>query len=317
MPHEIRRVLQAFGSRPWFIEPRKVGEIVGMAALRASLGPRQQPWRAEPSQRFAIRADISAAGEGDAASQQAQTIAVLRLYGPIVPHVGRLEDVSQMAASLRDFGRAFDAAAADPNVIGIVLDIDSPGGTVDLVPETAARIRGARREGRPILAVANTIAASAAYWIASAAEELVVSPSGEVGSIGVYTVHEDVSERARLLGVTVTYIAEGPRKVEGNPFEPLTPESREALALTVRDYYDMFVRDVAKARGVPVSVVKADPEKAEKHFGGGRMYTARRAVDLGMADRVATIEDTIARLQGVYRQRKRKADMARRRLALA
>ncbi len=316
MPHEIRRVLQAFAHRPWFIEPRKAAEIVGMLELRARLGPRREPWRTAPAERLPVRADVPVGGQGST-SHQGETIALLRLYGTIVPHMGRLEDVSQTAASLVDFGRALDAAAADPNVKGIVIDVDSPGGTVDLVPETAARIRDARREGRPIVAVANTVAASAAYWIASAADELVVSPSGEVGSIGVYTVHEDVSERARMLGVAVSYIAEGPRKTEGNPFEPLTAEAREALAVTVRDYYDMFVRDVAKARGVPVSVVKADPESSEKHLGGGRMYTAQRAVDLGMADRVDTLEGTISRLQGGYRQRKRKADMARRRLALA
>jgi len=305
MPHEIRRVLRAFATRPWFIEPRKAAEIVAMLQLRASLGPRTERYRAEP------------AGREPLSQTAAGSIAVLKLYGTIVPRMERLEDVSQTAASLVEFGTAFDAAAANPNTRAIVLDVDSPGGTVDLVPETAARIRGAKREDRPIVAVANTIAASAAYWIASAADELVVTPSGEVGSIGVYTVHEDVSEMVKAMGVNVTFIAEGPRKVEGNPFEPLTPEARNALAGVVRYYYDMFVKDVAKARGVSTAVVRADPEKTDKHMGGGRVYPAQMAVDLGMADRVETLDEVIERLQagGGYR-RKRKADAGRRRLAL-
>jgi signal peptide peptidase SppA len=312
MPHEIRRVLQAFATRPWFIDPRKAAEIAAMLELRARLGPRNQPWR----QGRADDEGNSREGPREAVGQQAGSIAVLRLYGSIVPRMERLEDVSQTAASLVDFGRAFDAAASNPNVRGIVIDVDSPGGTVDLVPETAARIRQAKRADRPIIAVANTLAASAAYWIASAADELVVTPSGEVGSIGVYMMHEDVSEFLRARGVIVTFIAAGPRKVEGNAFEPLSAEARSYLQDQVLEYYEMFTRDVAKARGVPQSVVKADPEASERHFGGGRTYIGRRAVELGMADRVATLEETIARLQAGYRPRKRRSETERRRLAL-
>jgi hypothetical protein len=70
------------------------------------------------------------------------------------------------------------------------------------------------------------------------------------------------------------------------------------LAENVHYYYDMFTKDVAKARGVPASVVRADPGKSDKHFGDGRMYPAQTAVDLGMADRVDTLEATILRPQG-------------------
>jgi capsid assembly protease len=313
MPHEIRRVLNAFATRAWFIDPRKAAEIVAMLQLRASLGPRQISYR-----------DTKAFDQEDerrerqASVHETGTIRVLRLYGSIVPRMERVEDVSQTAASLVDFGRAFDAAANDPNVKAIIIDVDSPGGTVDLVPETAAKIRGARRDDRPIVAVANTIAASAAYWLASAADELVITPSGEVGSIGVYCVHQDISETLAASGIRVTFISDGPRKVEGNSFEPLDPAARDALAASVRYYYDLFVKDVAKARGVPVSVVMADPEKTEKHFGGGRTYPAKVAVQLGMADRVDTLENTIQRLMTGKSSRRAGSRVAhaRRRLAL-
>lgn len=304
MPHEIRRVLRAFAATPWFIEPRKAEQVAAMLEYRAAHGPRPEPYRAQVPEQSA------------APAAQTGQIAVLRLRGVIAPRLsGSLDDVSDPPASMETFGQAFDRAAADPNTAAIVIDVDSPGGAVDLVPETAARIRAARRESRPIVAVANTLAASAAYWIASAADEIVVTPSGEVGSIGVYMLHQDISAMLEAEGVRMTFIREGPRKVEGNPFEPLSEEARGALQSSVRHYYDMFVKDVARNRAVPQAVVRADPEKGGRHFGGGRTYPAAMAVDLGMADRVATFKETVARLQGGTR-RGRRADIERRRLAL-
>lgn len=284
MAHEIRRVLRAFAGQAWYIDPRKAEQIVAVLEMRALSGPRSEPFRKDA----AIPRQTLATPTGN--------VAVLGLYGPILPRAQALQDVSQTAALMTEFQQAFRQAAADSSVKAIVLDVDSPGGQVDLVPETAAMIRAARRPDRPIVAVANTLAASAAYWIASAAEELVVTPSGEVGSIGVYVLHEDVSQTLETLGVRMTFISEGPRKVELNPFEPLTAEARAALQASVRYTYDMFVADVAKFRNVPQSVVRADPEKSDKHFGGGRVYPAKEAVRLGMADRVATLDETVMRL---------------------
>ncbi|MBY5849662.1 S49 family peptidase [Rhizobium leguminosarum] len=286
MAHEIRRVLSAFASQGWFIEPRKAEQIVAMLELRALSGPRSEPFRKNGA---AIRQDVRAT-KG--------RVAVLNLFGAIMPRAEAVEDVSQVAALMVPFQTAFRDAAADPDLAGIILNIDSPGGRVDLVPETAAMIRKAKRNGRPIVAIANTLAASAAYWIASAADELVVTPSGEVGSIGVYVLHQDISEALAAAGVRMQFISEGPRKVEGNPFEPLSQEASASLQANVRYFYDLFVADVATGRKVSASVVRADPESSDKHFGGGRVYPAKEAVRLGMADRVATLEETITRLAG-------------------
>ncbi|TCN30329.1 S49 family peptidase [Sinorhizobium americanum] len=286
MAHEIRRVLRAFAAQPWFMDPRKAEQIVAMLELRALAGPRTEAFRKEAGP---LRQEVRTT-KG--------TVAVLNLFGPIAPRAEALEDVSQQAALIVPFQNAFRESAADPALAGIILNIDSPGGRVDLVPETAAMIRKAKREGRPIVAIANTLAASAAYWIASAADELVVTPSGEVGSIGVYVLHQDISERLSAEGIRMQFISEGARKTEGNPFEPLTEEATAALQVNVRYFYDLFVADVAKGRRVAESVVRADPEKEGKHFGGGRVYPAKEAVRLGMADRVATLDETIARLIG-------------------
>ncbi|MCC7371633.1 MAG: S49 family peptidase, partial [Chloroflexi bacterium] len=133
--------------------------------------------------------------------------------------------------------------------------------------------------------------ASAAYWIASSADEIVVTPSGEVGSIGVFTAHEDISAALEAEGVTVTLISAGKYKTEGNPFEPLSEEARGAIQARVDDYYSMFVRAVARGRGVKPADVRGG-------FGQGRVVGADEAVRLGMADRVGTMAQTVERLAG-------------------
>lgn len=241
-------------------------------------------------------------------------IAVLRLHGVITPRADMLSEMSG-AVSLERFRGAFREAARDPDVRAIVLDIDSPGGRVDFVPETVADIRKAHSADRPIIAVANNLAASAAYWIAAAADEIVVTPSGEVGAIGVYMLHEDISEQLVKDGIKKTFIFEGPRKIEGNPFQPLDATARAALQRQVTLHYESFILDIASFRGAPVANVRADPESTDRHFGGGRMVGAKEAVRLGMADSIATIEATIELVASKHRRRPRAA-IERRRLAL-
>jgi signal peptide peptidase SppA len=300
MAHEIRRVLAAFAADPWFIDPRKAEQIVALLELRAAHGPRAEPFRKNGA---AMREEVRTT-KG--------TVAVLNLFGTIMPRVEAVEDVSQQSALMVPFQNAFQRTAADPSLTGIILNIDSPGGRVDLVPETVAMIRKAHRADRPIIAVANTLAASAAYWIATACDEIVVTPSGEVGSIGVYVLHQDISEALAAAGIRMQFISEAARKTEGNPFEPLGDEARKALQANVRYYYDMFVADVAKGRRVKESVVRADPEKTDAHFGGGRTYPAKEAVRLGMADRVATLDETITRLIGGGARTSSRASVQRR-----
>lgn len=300
MSHEIARVLAFAASRPWAIEPT-VGSTLWQALLeRAERGPRAEPYADPPI------------GEPSPPERRG-SVAVLRLAGSIVPRASAVRDVSSAFTSLERFRAAFRSAAEDRKVTAIVLDVDSPGGTIDLVPETAALVRGARREGRPIVAVANTMMASAAYWIASQADRVVASPSAVVGSIGVRAMHTDYSRRLERLGVTVTHIAAGPRKVEGDPYRPLDAEALAAIQGEVDDAYAAFVADVAAARGVDTAVVRADPEKADRHMGGGRSYRAERAVRLGMIDAVDTFDNVFA---GVAGKRRRSVRAARARLSL-
>jgi signal peptide peptidase SppA len=295
--HDISRVLRAVATGAWFIDARKGNELLSVLALRADgLTPG-----------FEAREEASL-------SRMEGRIAVLRLHGVITPRADMLSEMSG-AVSLERFRGAFREAARDPDVRAIVLDIDSPGGRVDFVPETVADIRKAHSADRPIIAVANNLAASAAYWIAAAADEIVVTPSGEVGAIGVYMLHEDISEQLVKDGIKKTFIFEGPRKIEGNPFQPLDATARAALQRQVTLHYESFILDIASFRGAPVANVRADPESTDRHFGGGRMVGAKEAVRLGMADSIATIEATIELVASKHRRRPRAA-IERRRLAL-
>ncbi len=214
-------------------------------------------------------------------------IAVIPLRGMITPH-GSLFSILFGGGSggLQGFRQSLRQALNDSDITSIVIDVDSPGGLVDLVPETAAEIRDA---DKPIVAVSNVEAASAAYWLASQADELVVTPSGQVGSIGVFMVHDDWSGYNERIGIVPTYISAGRFKTEANPDEPLSEEARQALQAEVDHYYDMFVSDVAAGRGVSDADVRGG-------FGEGRMVNAAQAVADGMADRVASFEEVIADL---------------------
>lgn len=192
------------------------------------------------------------------------------------------------ATSVSGFQSSFRAALADPVIDGILIDIDSPGGSTDLVPELAAEVYDARG-GKPIVAIANTMAASAAYWIGSQADEFVVTPSGEVGSIGVYAVHQDLSGKQEKEGVKTTLVKAGEFKADTNPYEPLSDEARAAVQERVDEFYGMFLEAVSRGRSVSVSDVKG-------RFGKGRVVTASSALKEGMVDGIATFDATVARM---------------------
>lgn len=277
-------ILRAVYGTPWAIQPEKLDAIVGFLLLRASGGAASEETlaeiRANRQEMSARRNSAPVAGGG--------SVAVLPLYGLISHRAGMVGDMSAPeGTSTEKFGAQFRQAVADPGVKAIVIDVDSPGGTVDGVPELAAEIFEAR-DKKPITAVANSLMASAAYWIGCAAGDLAVSPSAVVGSVGVYTAHQDESKYLENAGVKTTLISAGKYKTEANPYEPLGDEARAAMQQMVNDYYSLFVKAVAKGRGVNADAVRGG-------FGEGRVVTAQQAVKLGMADRVATLDQVLSK----------------------
>lgn len=247
----------------------------------------------------------SAARRDSHQSMGGGAIAVLPVFGIIAHRAAMVSDISSgVNTSTEALGRQLKAALADDSVSTIVLDVDSPGGSVHGVAEIADQIYSAREQKR-IIASVNSLAASAAYWIASAAQEIAITPSGEAGSIGVYAAHQDVSSMMELAGVKQTLISAGRYKVEGNPFEPLSDEARAAIQGSVNMHYDAFVSGVARNRGDRIEAVRDG-------YGEGRVLGAAQAVSAGLADRIATFDQVISELRAG-----RRPSTARRRLALS
>jgi signal peptide peptidase SppA len=307
------RLLSWVAGSAWAIEPVKAQIILDVLMSRVTGAVRADdtPWDDDDAEDRAVRRQAAAR----ARNEPQEGIAIVPLTGVISPRVHDVEGISTGGGvSAEGFAALMRQLAAESAVKGAVVDVDSPGGNVAGVPEAVEAIRDVRAAGKPVSAVAHHWAASAAYWLASAADELVVTPSGEVGSIGVYVYHEDISKRLALLGVTPTLIKAGPNKAEGHPAFPLGEDATAHLQARVDDYYNMFVKDVAKGRKVPVGTVR-------EQFGGGRMVGAQEAVRLGMADRVGSLADTIKRMQRTTAKAGRTASASvavrRRRLAVA
>jgi HK97 family phage major capsid protein len=269
----VRRAVEA---TQWAIQREKLLAMMEILEVHAAGGS------------FSAEEIRARSGDRKPVTKSGGAIAVLPLYGVISQRMNLMAEYSGGTSTER-FSDDFDAAMADPNVSAIVIDCDSPGGNVSGTPELARRIYDSRGKGKQIVAVANTLMASAAYWICAAADEVVVTPSGEVGSIGVYCIHLDESGLNEQLGLKYTLISAGEHKTEGNPFEPLSPEAFDYAQGQISDINAMFVGDVAKFRGTDVKTVNAN-------FGQGRTFLAKKAVAAGLADKVATLQATLTRL---------------------
>lgn len=282
MERRFGHLIQAVLARPWAIDELSPewAAILDILELRAS-GDRLTD--AEIHARIAA----AAAQNGPRADGQSTgKVRVIPLHGVISPRMGLMNDMSG-GTTAEGFSRSFRQALADPEISAIVLDVDSPGGNVFGIEEAASLVRSARGQ-KPIAAVACHRAASAAYYIASQADELVVTPSGEVGSIGIIGMHQDVSEAEAKIGIKTTLITAGKYKSEGNPHIPLSDAAKAAWQADADRWYGMFVNAVAKGRGVSADTVRND-------FGQGRMLLAKPAKDAGMVDRIDTLEATIDR----------------------
>lgn len=275
---DLRHVWSAVCSTPWAIIPEKLGIIVEV--VRAHASGESDPERAQ---------QYAAINAGRNGARNAGSIAVLPLYGVVAQRMD-LMSASSGGCSTEQFTQMFRQALADPSVGAIVIDIDSPGGSVYGVAELADEIYNARKT-KPVSAISNSLAASAAYWIGAAAGDFSCTPSGEVGSIGVYAMHKDWSKLNESAGLNVTYIKAGKYKTEGNPDQPLSSDAQAAMQKRVDDYYGMFVKGVARGRGASQASVRDG-------FGEGRVVGASDALKMGMIDHVETLDQMLSRLGG-------------------
>jgi signal peptide peptidase SppA len=271
-----------FAGQPWALMPERF-EAYAALTRRWANGE-----RVSAEVMDSVRADVEAREARKAANANAGggSVRVLPLYGVITMRANVMNELSgpgsistqMFLASLRD-------ALADESVGAIVVDIDSPGGSVYQIQETADEIYKARSQ-KPIYGIANCLAASAAYWLGTQCTHLYCTPSGEVGSIGVLAVHEDWSKANEMAGVKPTYISAGPYKTELNADEPLGDEARAYQQSRIDDYYGAFVKAVARGRSASV-------EDVRKNMGGGRVLGADDAHAVNMTCGTYTFDETI------------------------
>lgn len=283
MRHTVARILGTL----WAIDPDKLTAICEFLTLR------REGWELEPHEIAArIGAPLrptAAAGPGTPGQPSSPQVAVLSIQGTLVPRRVDAENASGGGMiSTEAVAAAITAAANDPSIQTIVLDINSPGGTVAGTPELASAVAAAAQR-KPVIAVANLMMASAAYWIASQATEIVASPSAEVGSIGVMAIHQETSQADAAAGVTTTVFRSVSGKADANGVEPLTPAARDAIAAKIDATHTLFLAAVAAGRGVTPNTVAAT-------FGQGRTLTASEALAVGMVDRIATLDQVLAGL---------------------
>jgi signal peptide peptidase SppA len=262
---------------PWNLTPAMVSVVASILAQRVA---GQEVERAEIEAALVNRKNLPQPRQG--------SVAVIPVYGVLAPRMNLLSEMSggtsyaQLTAQIR-------AAVADKSVKQIVLDVDSPGGSVAGNEELAREIMRARTK-KPIIAQAQYTMASAAYHLASAATEIVAAPSARIGSIGTYSMHNDLSEALKAMGIKRTFISAGEGKIAGNEAEPLAEEAHGRIQASVNEAYDAFVGNVVRGRGAGVT-----PEMVRGKW-KAHVYGAGEAKALGMIDQIATLDDTLARL---------------------
>jgi signal peptide peptidase SppA len=214
-------------------------------------------------------------------------IAMISVRGVIVPRENALSNFFGEVGS-EDIARRVRAAMSDRKVKAIVLDVDTPGGSAFGVAEAVEEIK-ASRGAKPIIAHADYVMASAGYHLATAADEIVASPSAEIGNVGVLALHRDISEALSGAGIKITAIEQPVGKSDGWPFFPLSDSYREEVQASVDATYEVFAGHVADARGVDRGVIARDFVK---------MHVAKSAKEIGMIDKIRTMSETI----GAYTQ---------------
>lgn len=197
----------------------------------------------------------------------------------VIPIEGVLtKDCSWCGTTYGSIADAAEGAASDPKVKRIVLAVDSPGGEVTGLPETAEVIRRAANV-KPVHAVVEGMSASAAYWLTSQATDITLTPSGEVGSVGVRMMHADVSKMLEDAGYKVTELSAGKFKTEWSPFSPLTDAAKEDMQQRLNGVHRQFLTDIASGRGA-----RAGARIRANRFGEGRMFSGREALRHGLVD---------------------------------
>lgn len=272
-----RRRHPVTGCRPhsllghWAVEPVRFRQMYGVAV------------KADLSALAAARAESRGGDDGDGDDDLYELlpggVARFCLSGPLVKYPTSFDCMFGCSSTVYA-RRAVRAAAADPNVRGLLLEIDSPGGCVAGTPDLAGEV-AAFRAAKPVVAACSDLCCSGAYWVASQADRVFCNVNAGVGNIGCYSVLEDTTGLQDQVGIKLRLVTTGPYKglgADGRVTDALVEDvQREVDAI-----HALFVAAVAAGRGM-------DPAAAAA-LADGRAYIGRQAVDAGLADGIATAE---------------------------
>ncbi len=288
-PHLAARVFNT----PLLVHPQKLDAIIAGIGPRllslvagadvAALTASQAGAQLLPAELFSTKRDTSSDSQPYAVSDG---VAYIPVSGALV-HRSRMEADSSRLLGYNEVAMLVEEAMADRSVHALLLNFDSPGGEAQGAFEFADRLAALRGQGKRIVAMADGMAASAAYLAAAAADEIVLTSSAYVGSIGVVMRHVDFSQALATDGVKVTHIYAGAHKVDGNPYEPLPAAVRADMQAEIDGLYEMFVQSVATNRRMdPLAVRKTQAQ----------VYRGAAALAVGLADRLGTTDQVINEL---------------------
>lgn len=238
--------------------------------------------------RYAMDDDGFGDGGQEPAYRMAGNVAVVPVSGMIARHASMVNGASQpKGMSSQRFIDSIRRAATASN--RVLLDVDSPGGTVAGLAEAQAAVDQLVASGVNVVAIARDMMASGAYWLSCRCTAVYAVATADVGSIGVYRVIEDSSAMLKAEGVIRHLVASGPHKGAGEPGTPLTEVQMQGVIEDVADAADLFASVVAEGRGMTEAQMQLVTD--------GRSYGAERAMSLGLIDGITTLEDLIAAMQ--------------------
>lgn len=273
MPNSYPFLASRIFNTPLLIEPSKLQTILHV------LGPRFGIDAPEPT--LDMRA-VDSREQRNAGYQVVNGKAVIPITGSLLARGGFM-NVASGATTYGMIEQTLAMALEDDSAESIILEISSPGGEAELLESAGATISQINKI-KPVTAVVNESAASAAYWLASQAGEIVVTPGARVGSIGVVWTHISLEGKAEKEGIQVTHIHAGDKKIQGSPYFNLSDQDKSDIQHLIDSTYDRFVTAVATGRGI-------DPEAVRATEAG--IFTASEAIKLGLADRIASFASVL------------------------
>lgn len=267
-PHLATRVF----NQPLAIEPGKLDAVMNV------LGPRLDLKGFQAQDPFGFDDD-------DHLDSQAEDVALVPILGTLV-HRAMGAAPPSMLISYGEIIKLVQSAADSPSIKSIVLDIDSPGGEVNGMFEAVEAIRTART-AKPVYAIVDEMAASAAFALASAADKIIIPQTGTVGSVGVLALHVDQSAKNKQDGLNHTFITSGSQKLDGNPHEPLGNDAQSRISAEVGRVAGLLFDTVARNRGLSRDAVARQD---------AALFHGQQAVTAGMADSLESPRDALDRI---------------------